>query len=41
MAVAVVPVEQAREAAEVGGRLVGCDGTLPIAGDGSTVVIEG
>ena len=41
VAVAVVPAVEAQEVAEVGCRLVGCDGTFPVAGDGGTVVIEG
>ena len=41
MTVAVVSAVQAREVAEIGGHLVGCDGTLPISGDGSGIVIEG
>ena len=41
MAVVVVWVVEAGEAAKIGSHLVGCDGTFPIVGDGSTVVIQG
>ena len=40
MAVAVVLAVEAQETAEVGHCLVRCDGTFPVAGDGSSVVVE-
>jgi hypothetical protein len=37
--VAVVPTMEAGEAAQVGSRLVRCDGTLPVPCDGGGVVV--
>ena len=40
MVVLVVPAVKAGEVAKVGSHLIRSDGTLPISGDGGTVVIQ-